>query len=100
NKSKLSYKVVSAIIEDPDRNLWIGTEGGGINFYNIKTGLFEYYQHDENNPNSLSTNNVKSMIRTRNGDFWIGTHDGGLNFFNPNLKPAKFEKFRNISGNL
>ena len=98
NNSKLNYKVVSAIIEDPEQNLWIGTEGGGIDFYNKKTGLFTHYIHNENNPNSLSTDNVKSMIRTQNGDFWIGTHDGGLNFLNPKNRPFKFKKYKNIPG--
>lgn len=98
NNSKLNYKVVSSIVEDPDQNLWIGTEGGGINFYNQKTRKFTYYQHNENDANSLSTDNVKSMIRTQNGNFWIGTHDGGLNFLNPKQFPYKFKKYKSIVG--
>lgn len=97
NNYKLNYKVVSAIIEDSNNNLWVGTEGGGINIYNKKAKFFTYYTHDENNPNSLSTNNVKTMIRTRKGHFWIGTHDGGLNFLNPKNQPFKFKKFKSIA---
>lgn len=98
NNSKLNYKVVSSIVEDQDQNLWIGTEGGGINFLNRKTGLFSYYKHNDNDPNSLSTDNVKSIIQTKSGNFWIGTHDGGLNFLNPKQKPFKFQKYKSIPG--
>ena len=98
NNTKLNYKVISSIIEDDAQNLWIATEGGGVNFLNRKTGSFTYYTNNKNNPNSLSTDNVKSMIRTNDGNFWIGTHDGGLNYLNPNKKPFKFVKFKNIPG--
>jgi len=92
NNRMLNYKVVSSIIEDGSHNLWIGTEGGGINFYNKKTGLFTYYRHQENDPNSLSADNVKAMLLDKTGGLWIGLHDGGLDYLNTNHKPYQFEK--------
>lgn len=91
-KRMLNYKVVSSIIEDRDHNLWIGTEGGGINFFNKKTGLFTYYIHSENDPNSISANNVKTMIMDKTGGLWIGLHDGGINYLNTNNRPFQFKK--------
>src|SRR5690606_1901670 len=95
NDLKLNYMVVSSIIEDPNQNLWIGTEGGGINFYDIKSGRFQYITHQSGNANSLSTNNVKAMIRSSDGHFWIGTHDGGLNVLNSAKQPYRFKTFVN-----
>jgi hypothetical protein len=42
---RLSDNTVSCIAEDPDNgNLWIGTNDGGLNYYNRKTGVFSYYR--------------------------------------------------------
>lgn len=95
NSSKINYKVVSSIVQDSYDNLWIGTEGGGVNFYDKKAGAFTYFTHDDENKNSLSSNNVKAMIRDHTGNFWIGTHGEGLNFLNTKERPMKFEKYKN-----
>ncbi|MGA9637737.1 hybrid sensor histidine kinase/response regulator transcription factor [Flavobacterium sp.] len=95
----LNYKVVSSIVEDNNQKLWIGTEGGGINVYDRKTGLFEYLTKNNDNPNSISSNNIKSMIKDHEGNFWIGTHDGGLNFLNPKYTPFRFEHFEQSKSN-
>ena len=48
-KNSLSDNVVSCITEDKDKNLWIGTNDGGLNLYNTKTQQFTHYilQEDE-----------------------------------------------------
>ncbi len=105
NPSSLSNNRVLSIYEDPDevgRVLWIGTQGGGLNklvpsagsgqalskaegFDRKKetlTGVaFTHYQHDPNNPNSLSNNGINSIYEDRSGMLWIGTGGGGLNKF-------------------
>jgi len=81
------------MIESPNKDLWIGTEGGGLNYYNNKTGEFSYFLNNPKDKNSLSSNNVKCIIQDRDGNLWIGTHDGGLDFLNPNKKPFKFKHY-------
>jgi signal transduction histidine kinase/CheY-like chemotaxis protein/ligand-binding sensor domain-containing protein/AraC-like DNA-binding protein len=39
----LSEKVVISLFEDKKRNLWIGTDGGGINKFDPKTEVFTHY---------------------------------------------------------
>ncbi len=39
----LSERAVTALYEDTDTLLWIGTDGGGLNVYNQHTGLFRHY---------------------------------------------------------
>ncbi|PCH73445.1 MAG: hybrid sensor histidine kinase/response regulator [Flavobacteriaceae bacterium] len=90
-KNMLNYKVISAIVEGDNNTFWLGTEGGGINVYDRKEGTFNYFLHDKNKPNSLSSNNVKSMIKDHRGNYWIGTHDGGINYLNPHNKPYSFK---------
>ena len=65
--------------EDKDGNLWICTEGGGVNVYNRKNNTYRWYRHEEGK-NSISHNNVKAIYYDRTEEImWIGTHLGGLN---------------------
>jgi signal transduction histidine kinase/ligand-binding sensor domain-containing protein/DNA-binding NarL/FixJ family response regulator len=58
--------------------LWIGTWIHGLFRYNIKTGTFEQYLHN-NNPNSISIDIILSTYEDNNKVLWVGTKGGGLN---------------------
>jgi ligand-binding sensor domain-containing protein len=70
---------VRAIHVDQAQNLWIGTKGGGLNKFDPVSRTFTGYQHDPNNPNSLSSN----VHQDRAGQLWLGTAGGGLVKFEP-----------------
>lgn len=61
---------------DSRQTLWIGTEREGLYRYNLKEDTFVQYQHDANNPDSISSNYVLSIAENENGELWIGTQDG------------------------
>ena len=48
------------MVEDKDNNIWICTEGGGLNFFDRKTKKFTYFMADENR-NSIAHNNLKAI---------------------------------------
>ncbi|TYA84172.1 hybrid sensor histidine kinase/response regulator transcription factor [Seonamhaeicola marinus] len=83
DKYGISGKEVSCLYEDSKGNIWIGTLFGGLNLLiRGKAGekdKFITYQHDKNNPNSLSHNSVFSIHEDNQGNYWIGTFGGGLN---------------------
>jgi len=88
NPDSLSHDAVWFIAEDRSGFLWIATEGGGLNRFDprssqVDTGYFVRYQHDPNNPNSLSHDTVWSIYLDRSGILWLGTEKGGLNRFDP-----------------
>ncbi|MCX7985450.1 MAG: ATP-binding protein [Bacteroidales bacterium] len=72
----LNHKSILSFLEDKKGNLWIGTDGGGVNIFNRKTGQFTYLT-TESQP-SLSSNAVICMSRDDNNDIWMGTYGGGL----------------------
>jgi signal transduction histidine kinase/ligand-binding sensor domain-containing protein/DNA-binding response OmpR family regulator len=78
---RLNNKFISDIYCDSTGNVWIGTEKGGINKFNVNQKQFNYYAHDPNNPNSINENTINSVLKEKN-DLWIGTADGGLNRIN------------------
>jgi ligand-binding sensor domain-containing protein len=57
NSESLSHSVVSQIYENRSGNLWIGTDGGGLNRLARGSGTFSSYQAGSGN-NSLSNNHV------------------------------------------
>ncbi len=70
------------IHEDQDGALWIATWGDGLSRYDPKYGEFTNFRHEENNPQSLGSNNVWSLYVDRKGFVWAAT-DCGLSKFNP-----------------
>jgi signal transduction histidine kinase/ligand-binding sensor domain-containing protein len=77
---------------DREGILWIGTSGGGINYYNSKLEKFKLFRHNSNNPKSLSYNFTGCFYEDHEGLIWVGTDGGGVNIFNP--KTGHFTIFK------
>lgn len=97
------WNTILDMYKDTKGNLWIGTEGLGLQRLNIASGEIKSYQTDKNNPFSISDNFVSSICEDDSGSIWIGTGSryaksgGGLNRFDP--KSEKFTHFRHQPGN-
>ncbi len=81
-EKQLNYAPVSAFAED-DTDIWIGTEGGGINRMNKKSKSFSYFNKNSKDK-ALSSNNIKSIIIDNEKNAWIGTFRGGIDKYLPN----------------
>lgn len=66
--------------------MWIGTQRSGLNAYNYITGEFTYYLHDDNNANSISTNDVTDLKNAADGNIWVATYWQGINLFDKKSK--------------
>lgn len=78
----LSNSSVWAIINDKQGTIWVGTYFGGIDLYNPKFSIYNYYGAFSNNSNSLSSPVVGRIVEEQGGNLWIGTDGGGINYFN------------------
>jgi len=81
DSKSLSFSDVNSFAEDKLGNLWIGTNGGGLVYFDRKNNTFKKYLHDANNPNSLTNNVVVCMYIDHAQKLWIGTYFGGLDSF-------------------
>ena len=70
------------IKSDVNNTLWLATDNGLYRF-EPDTGAIRLFQHDENNPNSLSTNRLWSIFIDNDQTLWITSDHGGLNIYNP-----------------
>ncbi|OQY44394.1 MAG: hypothetical protein B6242_12750, partial [Anaerolineaceae bacterium 4572_78] len=77
---------------DHDGTLWIGTLNGGLNKFDKDTEKFTRYQHDPDNPHSLSHDYIRAIHEDTDGFLWIGTYGGGLNKFDK--KTEKFTRYQ------
>ena len=87
----LNNKFVNTIYCDNSGNVWVGTEKGGVNKFNVFQKQFGLYTNAPMNPNSLNVNTVNSIYR-ENDRLWIGTAGGGLN--SVDVQTGKFTHYK------
>jgi len=86
--NSLSHNHVKAFYQDEQKKMWIGTQGGGLNHFERKTGQFVHYVHNKADSTSLSSNNIWAIAPDSQGKLWIATRGDGLNRFDPTQKTS------------
>ena len=81
--NSLSHNGILAMSPDRQGNLWIGTENGGLNKYDIANDQFHHYKHDPRNLSSISSNSIWAISEDKSGRIWLGTFGKGLEFIDP-----------------
>jgi|WetSurSiteA1Bulk_404760.scaffolds.fasta_scaffold00479_2 ligand-binding sensor domain-containing protein len=67
----------------PDE-IWIGTDGGGINIYNPRTGEIQYLMVDTRNNYSLNANSIFRMYQDKDKNIWVGHFGAGISVWKRN----------------
>lgn len=76
--SELNNDVVLSLAEREGK-IWIGTDGGGINILEPKTGKFTLLEHIPGSDNySLPANSILCLYNDRNNNMWAGSIRNGL----------------------
>ncbi|MCP4543070.1 MAG: PAS domain S-box protein [Chloroflexi bacterium] len=79
--NSVSDNTITAILQDRDGPLWVGTKEGGLNSFDQHTGTWTRYTRNLADANSLNDNWVNTLLQDHDGILWIGTKEGGLNRF-------------------
>jgi signal transduction histidine kinase/ligand-binding sensor domain-containing protein/DNA-binding NarL/FixJ family response regulator len=69
---------VSAIVEDPTGNIWIGTDGGGLDLARPDGRVVRAFHHDPADLTTLPADTVYALAVDREGRVWAATGGGGL----------------------
>jgi signal transduction histidine kinase/ligand-binding sensor domain-containing protein/CheY-like chemotaxis protein/AraC-like DNA-binding protein len=77
----LSFSDINSFAEDKAGNIWIGTNGGGLIYFDRKNGTFKTYLHNAASTNSLTNNVIVCLYLDHEQKLWIGTYFGGLDCF-------------------
>ena len=78
DSTSISNNWVSVIKEDNKGNLWVGTWGGGLNYFNQRTENFTRFLQETNNSKTITCKNINSLILNDDGTLWLGTQERGL----------------------
>jgi ligand-binding sensor domain-containing protein len=81
--NSLSYNHVFSLLLDKDGVMWVGTLGGGLNKFDVRTGKFKRFTHDHDNSKTISSDIIYEVFRDSRNRMWISTLGGGLNLFDP-----------------
>jgi signal transduction histidine kinase/DNA-binding response OmpR family regulator/ligand-binding sensor domain-containing protein len=94
----LNNNEINCLIENYDGNLWIATQGGGINILNPATDKFTYITTEQ----GLPSDDVISMVADEDGYLWIGTNKGlaRYNRFETNPSVLVFNSSDGIHGEI
>ncbi|CAG5067413.1 Sensor histidine kinase RcsC [Dyadobacter sp. CECT 9623] len=82
---------VQSIHEDREGTLWVASYGGGIFYFNPKTGKKGRIQYDASKKNGLPDNYINSLYQSKSGDMWFCT-EHGLSRYSPVTR--KFKNYR------
>jgi ligand-binding sensor domain-containing protein/signal transduction histidine kinase len=74
----ISDNWINVVTGDTYGNLWIGTQGGGLNKFNRFTERFESFRQDPLKQNTISNDYILALLVEGQEFLWIGTDGGGL----------------------
>ncbi len=87
NQNSLSSNDISAFQEVGDgKHVWVGTDGGGLNLWNLPNNHFVDYPHNPHNPKSIGGNKIKTLLKDNKGGLWIGFWGSGMDYYDPEEK--------------
>jgi len=96
NTSCEKYYSINSILISKSKAVWLATQNGLVKITKNRCTLFN---SEENNNNSLSSNELLSIHQSINSNIWITNAEGGLDVIDPktNIITRKGEQFKNIS---
>lgn len=81
----LSDFIAISLCEDHTGEIWIGTRKG-LNRLSEDREEIVSFQHNSDDPYSLSHDVIISLMEDRSGNLWVGTYKGGVNKVNLKVK--------------
>jgi signal transduction histidine kinase/DNA-binding response OmpR family regulator/ligand-binding sensor domain-containing protein len=79
-KNTIRSNTVFGLKGDGQGHLYMGTENGGLNVLNLRTGEFDYYTSKIEEEGSLNSNSIYSIYYSKDDILWVGTFNGGVNY--------------------
>ncbi len=85
-----SNKVIS-VLDDHAGNLWLGTDGGGLNCFSIANKTFKVFSEQQG-----ISSIVYGILKDDNDGLWLSTNNGIIKFSPQTLKTRGYTNFDNL----
>ena len=76
----ITHQSVFSLYRDRQGTIWAGSYYGGINYFNWKKDIFQFYSYDMSNSSCLDFPIVGQILEDSRHNLWIATDGGGLNY--------------------
>ncbi|MGI8952559.1 MAG: ATP-binding protein [Chitinophagaceae bacterium] len=95
NKQSINSNTVTVARVNAEGNLWLGTNGGGIDLFNPLTHTFNHYiQEETHKAEDEGHNNITALYVDKNANLWVGAQ-AGLDYLN--TKTEAFTRYNHNS---
>src|SRR5690606_4521484 len=91
--TSLSDNNIGVIFEDNKFNLWVGTKGGGLEFFDQENKKFVHHRFNESDERSISSNVLRTYYKDSQGRVWLSTPNG-LNLLVENKNGVDFTRYQ------
>lgn len=99
HNSHLSGNDLNYILSDPvEPVIWIATQRDGFNAYNYENDSIEVFRHNENDNNSLITDDVTAIAHSADGNLWLSTYHCGVEYFDKKNKSFTHYNSETVQG--
>jgi signal transduction histidine kinase/ligand-binding sensor domain-containing protein/DNA-binding response OmpR family regulator len=88
----ISSNKVICMLDDGEGNLWLGTDGSGLNILNKKTGKFKTYEDE----GWIKSAVIYGIIKDNAGKMWFSTNNGVFEFDPQTKTKRSFGKWDNL----
>jgi len=82
-ENRINSEAVIDLFKSNDDQIYIATDGEGLNVFDIQTSKMYSYTQQTNSFASLNSNSLRCFLGDRTGNIWIGTFNGGVNIYKP-----------------
>lgn len=80
----ISSNDVFCIKKDSKGNVWIGTNGNGVNMYDPVTGIFYRFDPDKLPGGKMPSNGfIRAIEEDRQGNIWMASNGSGIAIYDP-----------------
>ena len=97
NPFSLSYNDILCIKKDKKGRILIGTDGGGLSYYDKQFNNFGLLSKNTI-PQNIAIDQVRSITTDKKGGIWIGTSSEGLTYANKDQTSFQTFKFSVLNG--
>ncbi|MEO8254422.1 MAG: two-component regulator propeller domain-containing protein [Flavobacterium sp.] len=89
-ENNLAQNFILSGCEDKKQNLWIGTDGAGLRYWNRKKNTYTVYNNTPNSKNFITSNFITNIICDSNDEIWLSTWSGGVNRIDPKTNAIRY----------
>ncbi|KAA3614841.1 MAG: hypothetical protein D8M58_10325 [Calditrichaeota bacterium] len=91
SKDGVSNIVVTSMLFDQSGIMWMGTIANGLIKHDPQRTAFKHFQHQPDNPNSLSSSQIFGLYEShiKPNQIYVGMRGGGLNILDPQKEQFK-----------